>query len=257
MAEQRWSETPSFRLRRGAILDHTRDWAPGRFLECGTGTGTMTREFLERNFTGWAYDIAIENLRVLESRLAAHRPALSTTDSLEAIEHERFDYLFAFEVLEHIADDHAALVRWTRHLEPGGRLLVSVPARMKYYREDDRLVGHQRRYERVELARLLERAGYEDIRISSYGVPLMNLSRRIGASLQGGAARHHESAKEALSIASGISRPGLINRLSQFVGPRAIRPFLSLQRRFYRSDVGEGYVATAVRAASATTASCA
>ncbi|MEL7157397.1 MAG: methyltransferase domain-containing protein, partial [Actinomycetota bacterium] len=54
----------------------------------------------------------------------------------------RFDYVMAFEVLEHITDDRAALEEWLRRLRPGGRVLFSVPAHQRKYGDADRAVGH-------------------------------------------------------------------------------------------------------------------
>src|ERR1051326_6090556 len=44
---------------------------------------------------------------------------------------ERFDAVCAFEVLEHIEDDAAALAEWAGRLRPGGWLLLSVPAHQR------------------------------------------------------------------------------------------------------------------------------
>lgn len=83
-----------------------------------------------------------------------------------------FDYLAAFEVLEHIEPDLAVLTEWTACLRPGGRAVFSVPAHQrKFGRSDER---HVRRYETKELHGLLERAGFSEIRIINYGLPSQN-----------------------------------------------------------------------------------
>ena len=46
------SKQPKLVLRESAVHDASRDWAPGRFVEMGAGTGYMTTLFLERGFTG-------------------------------------------------------------------------------------------------------------------------------------------------------------------------------------------------------------
>ena len=46
-------------------------------------------------------------------------------------------------------------------LEPGGRLILLVPAHRSLYGSIDRAIGHYRRYERIELERLLTEVGFE------------------------------------------------------------------------------------------------
>ncbi|HMC20295.1 MAG TPA: glycosyl transferase family 2, partial [Thermoanaerobaculia bacterium] len=59
------------------------------------------------------------------------------------------------------ADDVAALRRANRLLQPGGRVVVFVPAGKDLYGSLDRGVGHQRRYEKDELTEKLQQAGFE------------------------------------------------------------------------------------------------
>src|SRR4051812_11856748 len=54
--------------------------------------------------------------------------------------------IVAINVLEHLADDIGALRTLARMTEPGGRILLWVPAYMQLYGDFDRAVGHLRRY---------------------------------------------------------------------------------------------------------------
>lgn len=83
-----------------------------------------------------------------------------------------FDLACAFEVLEHIDDDAGALTQWSSHLNPGGWLLISVPAFQSRYGPADELVGHFRRYNPESLREVLEKAGFKDIDLRQYGMPL-------------------------------------------------------------------------------------
>jgi SAM-dependent methyltransferase len=66
-----------------------------------------------------------------------------------------FDVLAMFDVLEHIADD-AAAVRWAAdHLRPGGILVATVPAFQFLWTEQDEAVHHHRRYTLERLERLV------------------------------------------------------------------------------------------------------
>jgi SAM-dependent methyltransferase len=71
----------------------------------------------------------------------------------------RFDVAVALDVIEHIADDVAALQCMRAAVRPGGRIIVSVPAISRLYGPKDVAIGHYRRYDRKELVKVVEAAG--------------------------------------------------------------------------------------------------
>lgn len=74
----------------------------------------------------------------------------------------------ALDVLEHIADEHAALGEWRRVLQPRGTLVVTVPAYQSLYSDFDRWACHERRYSRSRLRDRLVAAGFEVDRLSHF-----------------------------------------------------------------------------------------
>ena len=54
-------------------------------------------------------------------------------------------------MLEHIADDRGAVRAPARDAQPGGRLVLLVPAHQALYGTIDEAIGHHRRYEREDL----------------------------------------------------------------------------------------------------------
>ncbi|WP_456845054.1 class I SAM-dependent methyltransferase [Cellulomonas sp. P5_C6] len=78
----------------------------------------------------------------------------------------------AFEVLEHIEDDRAALAGWLTHAAPGALCVFSVPADPHRFSTTDRLVGHYRRYTDDDLGGLLTSVGLVDVRLRRYGYPV-------------------------------------------------------------------------------------
>ena len=248
-----WSKTPSFILRQNAIVDVIKHWQPGSFLETGIGTGTMTKMLLDRGYTGFGFDIAKENIQTASQVLEKDRHSIVLLSELNEATVSPVEYLFAFEVLEHIENDLKSLSDWSQYLVPGGKLLISVPARMKNYREDDQFVGHIRRYEKDTLKKLFTESGFENIEIISYGVPLLNVSRRIGAMIHKSQTTEMESSMTRRSIESGVSRSSGINALSSIVNQTTMQPWAWIQRFFYTFDIGEGYIATATKKYQATT----
>src|SRR6185503_13059131 len=82
-------------------------------------------------------------------------------DSALDLSRYSFDTVMCVNILEHTADDAAALRRVNQLLVPGGRVVVFVPAGKSLFGSLDRGVGHQRRYEKDELAAKLREAGFE------------------------------------------------------------------------------------------------
>lgn len=70
-----------------------------------------------------------------------------------------FDVVVATDVLEHIADDGAALQDWARVLKPGGRVILTVPAYQWLWSSHDESLKHHRRYSASEVHRKLNAAG--------------------------------------------------------------------------------------------------
>lgn len=92
-----------------------------------------------------------------------------------------FDVVGAFDVLEHVDDDGAALLALRRTLRPGGGLLVTVPAHPRLWSVTDDYARHRRRYRRGELEAKLEAVGFRLLRSSGFVsllLPAVLLSRR-------------------------------------------------------------------------------
>jgi len=79
-----------------------------------------------------------------------------------------FDFLTALDVLEHIKDDEFVISEISRVVKKKGIVVITVPHRMKYYTNQDRLIGHYRRYEFPTIASLFEKYNLKVIR--SFGV---------------------------------------------------------------------------------------
>lgn len=238
---------PKLILRESCILDASKTWPPGRFVEMGAGTGHMTRIFLERGFTGACNDLGEDSRRMMRENLAFAGDRMTVVDELSDLPAASFDYLFAFEVLEHIEEDRKVLSDWMTYLRPGGRILISVPAHARKYGRSDELVGHVRRYEKGQLRRLLEDAGAEDVRIVNYGYPITELTRSLSNRLVRNDRSYDDMTPEQRSIRSAQTKPKVINRMLSLVSDRLILPFCVIQRWFYRNDLGDGYVASAIK----------
>jgi SAM-dependent methyltransferase len=154
-----------------------------------------------------------------------------------------FDVVCAFEVLEHLEDDGAALREWCVHVKPGGWILLSVPAFPRRWGAWDVKAGHRRRYERDQLAELMRAYGFEQPRIEAYGFPLGNALERA----------RHLLARRLYAADSPEERTAASGRQSQppdWLAPATqlvSLPFRLVQRPFAGREVGTGFVALAKR----------
>jgi SAM-dependent methyltransferase len=73
---------------------------------------------------------------------------------------DRLDSVVCLNVLEHIEDDRRVLAELYRAIEPGGVLVVLVPAHPELYSDLDRNLGHHRRYTRELLEERFREAGF-------------------------------------------------------------------------------------------------
>jgi SAM-dependent methyltransferase len=78
----------------------------------------------------------------------------------------KFDLICLFDVLEHVAEDEAALRAVRNLLAPDGRVVITVPAFERLWGLHDEQMHHQRRYERAELAAKLQRTGFAVTQLS-------------------------------------------------------------------------------------------
>jgi SAM-dependent methyltransferase len=211
-------------------------------LEVGCGQGAFGARLAQRyRYLGVEPDPT--SFAVARRRVSAVAPGGEVRNCLAAdLGAAQFDLVCAFEVLEHLQDDKAALTEWAARLRPGGWLMISVPAHQSRFAPWDELVGHFRRYDPPALTELLASCGFADIQVRQYGFPL-------GFALE--AVRNKIAARRLTTAAAGSSveerTAGSARQLQPDEGLRAaairygIIPFKVAQRSF--PDRGTGLVA--------------
>ena len=153
----------------------------GSLLEVGCGTGFMLRglrtSFPILRFA--ATDALLSSLAHAADRLAG--VPLYQVDARRIPFREEFDIVAAFDVIEHIDEDEAALREMSAALRRGGRLLLTVPQHPWLWSTVDEWSRHRRRYTRRDLSTKLTNAGLEIAYVTSFSslmLPLLLLSRR-------------------------------------------------------------------------------
>lgn len=240
---------PTHLLRDKCIQYAIKDYKRGKFLEIGAGSGLTTRLFLKHGFWGVCFDMSEKSRRLLKDNLSKYKDKVEIIDKLKNCSPGTFDYLFSFDVLEHIKDDETMLQKWSSYLKDGGICLISVPAHANKFGRSDEMMGHIRRYEKKELTKLLSNCGYKDIKVFNYGFPLVNFTLKTINFLYGLSSTEKNaygrlSASEK-TIKSGVKNPAMVEKLSFVFNNFTVSPFVQLQKLFFDADYGVGYVACA------------
>jgi ubiquinone/menaquinone biosynthesis C-methylase UbiE len=169
-------------------------WALNRYfpgfenlLEVGCGTGYVLsgigKAFPSARIVG--SEIFVAGLAFAAERLP--EALLIQMDARHIPYADEFDVAAAFDVLEHIDDDEAVLQNMYRTIKPGGGLLITVPQHRWLWSYNDDHACHVRRYDRDELHRKINAAGFAILFSTSFVsllLPVMMLSRGRRKSIQ-------------------------------------------------------------------------
>ncbi len=171
---------PARRRLLASLIDRfVPDPAGAEAVELGCGSAGLLAE-LARRFAG------VVGVDAYGASLAAAHRAAPAAELVQAdlgrlpIAPGRFRLAVALDVLEHGAPA-PLLAAAARAVEPGGWLLVSVPAHPALWSELDEAAGHRCRYTFAGLRRELEAAGWRPVHRTHYQfllLPLVWLSRR-------------------------------------------------------------------------------
>jgi SAM-dependent methyltransferase len=142
----------------------------GRVLDVGSADGPSV---------AWLDEMADRLPLDIDSTGLAAGAVCGSLEALPFADHS-FAGVAAFDVIEHMAHDAAAVREILRVLEPGGVLMATVPGYKWAWTEFDTKQGHYRRYTRREFTTLLEREGLT-VRRATYAFaatfPLFALDR--------------------------------------------------------------------------------
>ena len=215
------------------------------FIEIGPGRGDVFHYLIDRPCIsrGVAIDFSEESVANLKKRITTKKDySVFCIDLFEEDFNESFDYILAFEVLEHIEQDEKFLDILYKITNTNGSVFISVPAYMKKWQMQDEYSGHIRRYEKHELAEKLEEAGFIVDTIIDYGFPLTTLIKPL-RQLYYKEGASNQSLKERTKK-SGHERKFFGNK-NTFITLIILSPFIWLQRFFYTKQLGDGLIVIA------------
>ncbi len=136
-----------------------------RVFEAGSGTGTMTK-FLVGKERVVGSDFDRHYVSMLQGQYA-DRPNMRIEWADLAgpdwpdVSDEHIDSIVCMNVLEHLPDDRYILRKFFDLLEPGGRVVLLIPADNRLYGTMDRALGHYRRYSSEPMSNMLRATGFK------------------------------------------------------------------------------------------------
>ncbi len=226
--------------------------AINHFVEVGCGAGDLSALMLKRGYKGMGVDFSSSAITIamqnLQSPIADGHYQLLEGDIMQQEHVEKysktFDLAMSIMVMEHVEDDLQFTKNLMKLTADGGLVMLAVPGRMDCWGIEDDTVGHLRRYENVDLQRVMENAGLKDVVVWSVAVPSANLLFKLGNFLVKRSAEVNKintSMREQTEL-SGIREipfktvfPSwcklILNRVTLY-------PLFILQRLFYRTNLG-------------------
>lgn len=247
-----WAPPLRYLLRRRRVLALLEKMPRKSLLEIGCGAGALLVDLSRAGFHCVGMEtspLALEMAANISSASSVNHDILSCPDVSWG---ETFDTVCAFDVLEHIDDDVAALSNWISWIKPGGSILLSVPAHSSRFGAGDVWAGHYRRYDRESLLQLVVDQGMRVDHVECYGFPLANLTEIVGErTYRKLIKRRGETVdKNAASAESGIERSDYMKQfhiINSLPGRLALRLCFWVQWLMRNTNFGSGYLVLATK----------
>lgn len=151
-----WYQGRADVVRRVLSRFSRRTSASAHILDLGAGYGGMANLLAQFGTLD-----GVEPDATARARLG-DRGYRSAWPDMQAIPHsERFDLVALLDVLEHVEDDFALLQDVRMRMQPGGQVIITVPAYQFLFGEHDAVCHHFRRYTEGRLRAMVMRAGFE------------------------------------------------------------------------------------------------
>ncbi|TXI92357.1 MAG: class I SAM-dependent methyltransferase [Neisseriales bacterium] len=151
-------------------------------LEIGSGTGGNLVYFRQFFSDICGSEISIDAINYARKKIKDIRLEQGSLPNDIPFGDKQFDLVLLFDVLEHVEHDQEALDAIYKRLKPGGSLIITVPAYQFLYGAYDKFLFHFRRYNYLQLSKLLKKSGFL-IKFHSYFnfwlFPLVLVSRLI------------------------------------------------------------------------------
>jgi len=187
--------------KRNLVMSILANEPTGRCLDLGCGGGAMLAEAAS---IGDVFGVDLSGPALGHAKTLGLANLVKSEASVLPFADAVFGAVLALDVIEHHPRPEEVLAETRRVLQPGGILIVTVPAFAWMWSYADHVLGHYRRYRKAQLGAEIRRAGFETRRLTyfhSWLLPIAWVFRRIRGLLG-----HQESADD-------FGLPGPLNHL--------------------------------------------
>jgi SAM-dependent methyltransferase len=200
-----------FEARRQLILGLIDRFFPlaSTYLEIGCGGGFVLESVAR--LRSW-HRIVGSELHPSALKYAVGRMPIETefvqVDARAIPARDAFDFVGAYDVIEHIDDDEAVLSEVRKTLTPNGGALITVPQHPWLWSRMDDIGFHKRRYRLGELEAKATKAGFDVLYTNSFNMILLPLTamNRLSEKL---------STNRRCNYESELNPPKLVNKVLQ------------------------------------------
>jgi 2-polyprenyl-3-methyl-5-hydroxy-6-metoxy-1,4-benzoquinol methylase len=177
------------------MYDTIRPYCKGNVIEIGSGIGNISKYFLEDGWNITLSDIR-DNYCARLSQNFGNYANLKGIYNLDIVARDfdekyqnlfnRFDTLFALNVIEHIEDDVLFVHNCKKLLKDDGHIVILAPAYQLLYNKLDIELDHFRRYNRASLSEVLRMNSFKIIDSFYFnlgGIPGWFLSGKVNKTI--------------------------------------------------------------------------
>lgn len=137
-------------------FDIIKPYIGNSILDVGAGIGSTAKLFSRRQLDCYiAVEPDMENVKAMQEKASLNHFNASfkcINGGIDVLDGDKlFDTILYIDVLEHIQDDKNELELVSKHLRPGGRIIILSPAHQWLFSPFDESVGHFRRYNKRSL----------------------------------------------------------------------------------------------------------
>lgn len=131
-----------------------------RVLDLGCGSGFLLDLLLKKGYKTIGIEPNEELIRLAKQRNPGLDIRKGDAEDIDSLVLDQVDTVLAVDVVEHISNDVSILKKILRHISPGGRFIVVVPAYPWLYGRRDKKYGHFKRYSKNKLENMLVNEGF-------------------------------------------------------------------------------------------------
>lgn len=177
------SNNPGQSYRRKLVLERLKRANPKSIIDIGCGQGELLQEIqvLLPDATLSGVDLSEETIGQITKNMPSVKATacdLTLPSGMPASFHGIAEYGVCTEVLEHLDDPVTFLRSALRAVQPGGTVLITVPAGLR--NKFERHIGHRDHFTIARLRSTAQEAGLTNVEVQAAGFPFFNLYKTIG-----------------------------------------------------------------------------